>query len=117
MNIKITSPRVKSNPPKCKFKIHLRTMQGDADGYTNESYLCDTEEKVIQHLTFLQDHKNDPRALSTFYSDDWPRDEYSNELSPLENYAVTWFDKNGVEYFVEVDDEIIGSYSLEHHFS
>ena len=134
MKINITKKQ-KSKPRHLNcYRIAIKFMYGDADGYTTTKLFIPYNEKnemeLPRFLTFLEncdkaypcgrggnddyDHVEDydryvegedcPKGLDENFIFCW---EYEPDGSGMqagyENYEITYFDENNVEYLVEVE--------------
>lgn len=99
-----------------EYKIVIRAMHGDADGYTNNTIYEEDKERVIKIYDYLKwARRADRRLFGRMWKLAFPEDEYEDMLYDLlpgdatcdgqyrarpTRVTVTYFDDNGIEYSV-----------------
>jgi len=117
----------KKENPKAKYQIHVKSMHGDGDAYTEQTKLLDTSEEVIQYIKFLTtvwtmagDEYNDNEVRKAIkeaaeelkipgHGEDMWMDLVDFDQTRNDSYAavdeiwVTYFSNNRIEFQVDID--------------
>jgi hypothetical protein len=131
MEITIQNPIESKSLPKNQYKIVMNTYFGDADGYKKYKFIVDAKkiEQVILEILFVEYQfengrggcrnmydqncyfNNSSHSRKEFFTwfDNYPYDSNAEQNYSLDEYTVTFFDKNSVEHKVSISktDNII----------
>jgi len=102
------------------YKFDLSFMIGDSDGYENRVFYvspsnpyierffkflknCNTRyiKKVEDYDLFCGGGDKDKDLVQLVF--DWPREPYNGELTSFDDYTITYFDVDSIEYEVTVE--------------
>jgi len=127
MKIIVKKPIPTKELPTDTYQIHIKSMHGDADAYTEQTRLLSTIDDVIQYIKFLStvwtmtgDEYNDSEVRKAVkesaeeldipgHGEDMWMDLVDFDQTRNSSYAavdeiwVTYFNSRGVEFTVEIE--------------
>jgi hypothetical protein len=123
IQVQIGQPVPIKNKPKLMYELVVQSMHGDADLYTTQTSMCESEDELVSMLrvlaaSFTAGDGNDEiteaiMAVDFEYGDvcDFYRDIVgydktydSGDYATLEKVEVFWYDESGVKHDCKINN-------------